>query len=216
MTPCWQVLAIELGKWSTDSRPIMSDDQNPYESPTEVATGEDPFSTEGPVNYPGGLKTVLIIGLVGGLMVGLLFAFLGNSRSFPDEFVLPAGLLIWCGSFVLIAAILPGGTARKTARCGIAFLLSFPALILYVPVCGIVMASTSGVSGGPSGMMLGSVAAFSSVLFFASLLIRGLAHATGATATRATATGATATGASQSADATGAPIVPPAADSSNE
>lgn len=156
----------------------MADEQNPYEPPIET----DPASQVGngkptKIDYPGGMKTVIVIGVAGGVIVGLmLFRHQRIGEDFASNFTI--SILIWSGVFALVGGLLPGPRDHRLARCIIAFLLSFPAIILYVPVCSAVAvaAMSSGATPGSSGAIVGSVIAFTSVLMLFAVLLRNRAR----------------------------------------
>lgn len=148
---------------------------NPYEATDTKAVEPVPIDATS-IDYPGGLPSVAIAGLVFGVITGLFFSWSDASQSLA---VVP--ILLWCGSFIALALVLPGSIPRRLVRAIYAFLLSVAGAILYVPVCGISLAMQDGFqlhgpqSSGPEqtiAWITSSVLAFTGVLFLGALIIR--------------------------------------------
>ena len=148
---------------------------NPYEATEATAVDAIPIDAQS-INYPGGVQTVALVGLAFGVITGLFFSWSDASQSLA---VVP--ILLWCGSFIALALVLPGSIPRRLVRAIYAFLLSIAGAILYVPVCGISLVMQDGFqlhgpqSSGPQqtiAWIVSSVLAFTSVLFLGALIIR--------------------------------------------
>ncbi len=154
----------------------MTDTPNPYEPPTESGNDASRPTQGEPLDFPHGLLTPLGIAVVGGLMVSGLFLLLDNGRTLPPGFLFLSALGTWNLSFVLVGGLLPGTSSRRISRAVFGFALSFPALILYVPVCGIILATSGGQSGSEIPFIVGTMTAFISVLLLFALVMRGSAR----------------------------------------
>ncbi|MEL6105133.1 MAG: hypothetical protein AAFU85_03820 [Planctomycetota bacterium] len=151
---------------------MAEESPNPYEATEATADEQRPPVETSSINYPGGLKSVALIGVVCGAITGICFSSIVGL----GEGVAAIPLLLWCGSFIGLALVLPGSIARRVLRAIFAFLLSIAGAILYVPVCGFSMVVQDGFSVyGPQATVswiFSSVVAFTSVLFVGALIIR--------------------------------------------
>ena len=144
---------------------------NPYEATIE--SSDEIARPPTKIDYPGGLLGVAVVGLIGGLIAGWAFA------SQASETLVFAIFAMWFAAFAALGAVLPGSAGRRAFRGFLSLLLAIPASILYVPVCGVVFAATDTAGGvnETAGWVLGSVAAFTSVLFLGAVIVRLTARA---------------------------------------
>ncbi len=153
----------------------MTDTPNPYEPPSDGPPDQSDPVVPADVDFPHGLLSPLWIALGGATIeVALINApqFIGNQYG---SLVLLLMLFVWSLSFAWIARMLPGTEAERSNRAFVSVLLSFPAVILYVPVCGFVATATGSdllYSMSPLSMSLGTVVAFVSIVFLFALRVR--------------------------------------------
>lgn len=155
----------------------MTDTPNPYTPPAETGNGASRPAQGEPLDFPHGLLTPLGIAVVGGLMVCGFFLLLDNGQTLPPGFLFLCALGTWNLSFVFVGGLLPGTSSRRIGRAVFGFALSFPALILYVPVCGIILATSGGQGGSEIPLIVSTMTAFISVLLLFALVMRGSARA---------------------------------------
>lgn len=109
----------------------MSGDLNPYEAPQETGDAESTLDVQTlRPDYPGGLKTALGIGIVGGIATGLMYIGAMQPAGGDEGVSFLFALVTWCGSFALVGWLLPGSSTRRRVRGLIALIVSFPAIIL--------------------------------------------------------------------------------------
>ena len=150
------------------------DSINPYQATESVSESEPVKIDSSAIDYPGGMRTVGLAGIVLGIFTGL-----GFSNFFGTVWFGWSPIFLWCGSFVALALILPGSPARRILRGFFSFLLSIAGAILYVPVCGLAMVVQGGAGlGSVSAWVVASVVAFTSVLLLGALIIRRSARLT--------------------------------------
>lgn len=155
----------------------MKSEPNPYEPPSDAPTDESGQTQPNSINFPGGLLTPLGIGLGGAALEVMLIRASDHLPRRFDAIILLLMPLVWCSSFASVAYLLPGTAAQRSKRTVIGFLVGFPALVLYVPVCGLVSVATGSdviYNNSPLSMTLGTLVAFVSVLFSFALLVRHL------------------------------------------
>lgn len=153
----------------------MTDSPNPYQPPEDSRSDNAAHVPPVDVDFPHGLLSPLWIALGGATIeVALVNApqLIGNQFG---SLVLLLMLFVWSTSFAWIARMLPGTEAERSNRGFVSVLLSFPALIMYVPVCGFVATTTGSdllYSMSPLSMSLGTVVAFVSIVFLFALRVR--------------------------------------------
>lgn len=155
----------------------MAEDKsiNPYEATESVAEEDRVPIEKSEINYPGGLRAVLLTGLACGGVTGVWFA--GGAAGTIPEGVIVLPILLWFGAFIGLGLVLPGSPSRRVTRAIVSGLLGVAALILYVPVCGFTLVFVEGTNTGLGfSWIVSSVVAFTSVLFLGALIIRRTAR----------------------------------------
>ena len=156
----------------------MPDEPNPYEAPPTVLQPSEELQTESSkIDFPGGLRTAGVVGIVGGHIVAFVFVLMGSNQFARGDLGILTVVGVWIGAFAYVGWLLPGSSERRTARSALMGFLALPATILYVPVCGIVMITSMDAISEPGGLFLGSVVAFTAVLLLFAVFIRQRARA---------------------------------------
>ncbi|MEM0924983.1 MAG: hypothetical protein AAGJ83_03005 [Planctomycetota bacterium] len=141
------------------------DSPNPYQSPDQVSNSA-PMVPDESINYPGGFRTIPIAAAIGGLVIAA-FPWIGIGGFY-------LGLLVYFGSFVALAFLLPYTPSELPLRLVGAVVFSLLMLVLYVPTCGFTMALFAANDQVEIGWTIASVVAFVTTISLGALRIRAV------------------------------------------